>query len=186
MSVEGLKKAVLDKAREEADRIWVQARKESEAVCAQKLNEARQRAANTVEEARRESARERQQALAAQEREMRLESLKAKNRLLEEAFRQAEQSFKNLPAAELSALYRRELDNTDLKGAAVLVAPKVRGVFEALLQGRARIEEDASLDAGYIIVSKEYRIDRSLGARMEEIRAEMRSRVAELLFGDSP
>jgi vacuolar-type H+-ATPase subunit E/Vma4 len=186
MSAEGLKKAVLDKARGEAARIIELARTESTASQNRILGEARKRASELVEAVRQKSTQNRQQALAAQEREMRLEKLAARNKLLDEAFLQAEARFKDLPAAKLHALYGHELENIDLKDATVFVPSKTRRDFEALLKGRARVEEDASLEAGYLVVRKDYRLDWSLGARMEEIRAEMRPRVAELLFGDTP
>jgi vacuolar-type H+-ATPase subunit E/Vma4 len=186
MSAEGLKKAVLDKARGEAARIIELAMAESAAIRDRILSEARKSASALVEVARQTSAQERQQALAAQEREIRLEILTAKNRLLDEALQQAATAFKDLPAIELRALYAREIEDIDLNDATVFVPRSARSDFEALLKGRARVEEDASLEAGYVVVRKDYRLDRSLGARMEEIRAEMRPRVAELLFGDSP
>ncbi len=184
MSAEGLRKAVLDRAHGEASKILAQARSEAEASRARLLEEARKSASELVQSARQKSAQDRLQALAAQEREMGLESLKARNELLEEAFRQAAAAFKALPAKELRALYSRELEGIDLEAATVFVPRQARGDFEALLKGRARVEEDPSLEAGYIVARKDYRLDRSLAARMEEMRAELRSRVAELLFGE--
>ncbi len=184
MSAEGLKKAVLEKARGEASKILAQARSEAETSRARMLEEARNSALELVQAARQKSAQDRQQALAAQEREMGLESLKARNNLLDEAFRQAAAAFKALPASELRALYGRELEGMQLEKATVFVPRQARSDFEALLKGRARVEEDPALEAGYIVARKDYRLDRSLAARMEEIRAELRPRVAELLFGD--
>jgi len=186
MSAEGLKKAVLERARSEAAVILARARAEIEASRAQALDEARKSAEQIVLAARQKSARDRQQALAAQEREMGLESLAARNRLLDEAFKQAEAAFKALPAGELRALYSRELRGLDLEGATVFVPLHARSEFEALLNGRARAEEDPSLEAGYVVARKDYRLDRSLAARIEEMRAELRPQVAALLFGSEP
>jgi vacuolar-type H+-ATPase subunit E/Vma4 len=186
MSTEGLKKAVLDRARSEAAGILAQARAEIEANRARALDEARKSAEQIVLAAQQKSAQDRQQALAAQEREMGLESLAARNHLLDEAFRQAAAAFKALPAKELYVLYNRELEDLDLEDATVFVPLHARSDFEGLLNGRARVEEDPSLEAGYVVARKDYRLDRSLAARMEEIRAELRPQVAELLFGNEP
>jgi vacuolar-type H+-ATPase subunit E/Vma4 len=183
MSAEGLKKAVLDRARSEAAKILSQAKSEAEASRTRVLDEARKSASELVQAARQKGAQDRQQALAAREREMGLESLAAKNNLLEEAFRQAAAAFKALHAQELRALYGRELEGIDLKDATVFVPRQARSDFEAMLKGRVRVEEDPSLEAGYVVARKDYRLDRSLAARMEEVRAELRTRVAELLFG---
>jgi vacuolar-type H+-ATPase subunit E/Vma4 len=184
MSAEGLKKAVLDKARSEAEQILAKAKSEAETNRARMLEEASNSAKEIVQASRQKSAQDRQQALAAQEREMGLESLKARNNLLDEAFRQAAAAFKALPAQELLALYSRELEGMDLEAATVYVPRQARSDFEALLKDRVRVEEDPALEAGYIVARKDYRLDLSLAARMEEIRAELRPRVAELLFGD--
>jgi len=184
MSAEGLKKAVLDRARGEAAKILAQAKSETDANRTQMLDETRKSASELVQAARQKGAQDRQQALAAREREMGLESLTAKNALLDEAFRQAAAAFKALPAQELRALYSRELYSIDLKDATVCVPRNARGDFEVILKGRARVEEDPSLEAGYVVARRDYRLDRSLAARMEEIRAELRPQVAEFLFGD--
>jgi vacuolar-type H+-ATPase subunit E/Vma4 len=116
------------------------------------------------------------------EREQRLEMLAAKNRLLEQAFAGAAEGFRGLPAERLRELYREELASTDLRDAGLRVPPGAKPEFEALLEGRARVEEDPALDAGYIVVRSDFRLDRSLAARLAEIRAEMRSKIAQLLF----
>jgi V/A-type H+-transporting ATPase subunit E len=182
MSSEGLKNAVLEKARLEAGRLVEEARAASEEASRQAEEQSRRAAAAILEQARLEAAREREQALAAQEREQRLQILEAKNRLLEQAFARAAEGFRGLPRERLAELYRAELSASDLKDASLRVPRGARAEFEALLGGRARVEEDPALDAGYIVVRRDFRLDRSLAARLAEIRSELRPRIAQLLF----
>lgn len=183
MSAEGLKNAVLEAARREAGQILAQARVAADQQSKQGMELAGRAAAEALEQARLQAAREREQELAALEREQRLAVLSAKNNLLEQAFAKAAESFRALPLERLSALYRGELAAIDLEGASLQVPRGQKAQFEALVARRAKVEEDPALQAGYIVQRSDYRLDRSLAARLEEIRTELRTRVAELLFG---
>jgi V/A-type H+-transporting ATPase subunit E len=182
MSAEGLKNAVLQTARREAERLVAQAQAAAEKEDRQAAEQARRAAGAVLEQARLEAAREREQALAALEREQRLERLEAKNRLLEQAFARAAEGFRALPRERLRELYRAELAGIDLQGASLRVPRGAKAEFEPLVGGRAAVEEDAALDAGYIVERNDFRLDRSLAARLADIRAEMRPKIAELLF----
>jgi vacuolar-type H+-ATPase subunit E/Vma4 len=183
MSAEGLKKAVLDSARREAGELVAQARAAAEQDGKQAAEQAKRVAADTLEKARGQAAREREQALAALEREQRQEVLAAKNGLLDRAFAKAAADFRALPMEHLREIYRRELAGIDLQGAALRVPRGAKADFEALVGGKARVEEDPAVQAGYVVQSADFRLDRSLDARLEDIRAELRPGVAELLFG---
>jgi vacuolar-type H+-ATPase subunit E/Vma4 len=183
MSAEGLKKAVLESTRREAGQIVAQARAAAEQEDKQAAEQVQRGASDTLEKARNQAAGEREQALAALEREQRLEVLAAKNSLLDRAFAKAAESFRALPMDRLRELYRSELAAIDLREASLRVPRGAKAEFEALAGGRARVEEDHALPAGYIVLGSNFRLDMSLAARLEQIRAEQRSRVAELLFG---
>jgi V/A-type H+-transporting ATPase subunit E len=182
MSAEGLKNAVLETARREAERLVEQARAAAEQEGREAAEQAQRSTVEILEQARLQAAREREQALAALEREQRLEILAAKNRLLEQAFARAAEGFRALPKDKLRELYRAELAAIDLEDASLRVPRGSKAEFESLVGGRARIEEDPELEAGYIVVGHDFRLDRSLAARLAEIRAEMRPKIAALLF----
>ena len=175
---------MLEKASAEAEQIVSQARSEAENI----LSAAKERAArvsgDAVEKARRDAEQEQQRAVSSLQHEVRLAALEAKNGLLEEVFSRAGRQFGSIPARELKELYRKELDALDLDGARLRVSPGARGAFESLLGGRALVEEDTSVEAGYIVESEDFRLDRSLAARLQELKGEMRSELAQLLFGD--
>ena len=183
MSAEGLKKAVLDAARGEADQIVAQARSSAETVRKQALEQAERTAASQLEHTRQQSAQESQQAMAERERGIRLETLSAKNQLLEQAFKRAAEAFHALPLDQLKNQYRGELAALDLQDAVVHVPHRAKAEFESLVGGRCQVAEDPSLDAGFVVAHRDFRLDRSLAARLEELRTELRTQVAELLFG---
>jgi len=182
MSAEGLKNAVLEKVRREAGRLVEQAQAAADQEGRQAEEQAQRAAAAILEQARLQAARDREQALAALEREQRLETLSAKNHLLEQAFAKAAEGFRTLPRERLRELYSAELKATDLQEATLRVPRGAKAEFEALVGGRARVEEDPALDAGYIVARSDFRLDRSLAARLAEIRAELRPQIAAVLF----
>jgi vacuolar-type H+-ATPase subunit E/Vma4 len=186
MSAEGLRKSVLDKARAEADEILERAQEEANAALASATELADQAAAETVAKARRDAERARQRALSSLERDMRLKTLEEKNRLLEEAFARAATAFKAEPVQQFRSLYQKELAPLDLTGATVLVPRGAKAEFDALLAGRAAVKEAPAIEAGYIVEHAAFRLDRSLAARLEEIKAELRSEVAGVLFAEQP
>ena len=121
-------------------------------------------------------------AVPTVEREVRTRALEEKNRLLDEAFSRAAREFARLGAEDLRELYGGELRELDLRGARLLV-PKGSGkTFKAFLRGAGRVEEDASIRAGYVVLHEDFRLDRTLEARLEELRAEMRAELARTLF----
>ena len=183
MSAEGLKSAVLEKARREAGQLVQQARAAAQQEAGQAEEQARRTAAAILEQARLQASLEREQALAALEREQRLETLAAKNQLLEQAFARAAKGFLNLPRERLAELYRAELAAVDLQDASLRVPRGTRAEFESLLAGQAQVQEDPALQAGYVVVRSDFRLDRSLEARLADIRAEMRPKIGQLLFG---
>ena len=185
MSAEGLRKAVLQKARAEAEEILARARDEADAALDSARTKAEREAADAVENARRESRRARERALSALEREMRLKALEEKNRLLDEAFSRAAREFARLPAEDLRTLYEEEFEGPEIRGATVRVPPGAREEFKSLLGGTAAVEEDPSVEAGYVVVGEEFRLDRSLRARLEELKAELRAELARMLFSES-
>ena len=184
MSAEGLKSAVLAAVRDEADQIVGKARAAAEKQKELAAQQAQRVARDILEQARHQAGEERLRALAALERETRLAVLSAKNELLEQAFARAAERFRSLPAEGLRGLYRGELEALDLEGATVLVPKGAKAAFEALLGSRAQVREDPALQAGFIVTRSDFRLDRSLDSRLEEVRAELRPRAAELLFGD--
>jgi vacuolar-type H+-ATPase subunit E/Vma4 len=182
MSAEGLKNVVLETVRLEAGRLVEQARAAAEQEGREAAEQTQRKTAAILEQARLQASQEREQELAALEREQRLETLAAKNRLMEQAFARAAEGFRALPKDKLRELYRAELAAIDLEDASLRVPRGSTAEFETLVGGRARIEEDPELEAGYIVVRSDFRLDLSLAARLAEIRAEMRPRIAALLF----
>ena len=182
MSAEGLRKNVLDNARAEADEILEQAEAEATAMLVSAREHAEAVAAEIVGKARREADHARTRALSTFEREIRLKTLEEKNRLLEEAFARAAAAFKSTPLNQLRGLYQTELAAIDLASSTVHVPPGAKAEFEAILAGRAGVQEDPSVQMGCVVVHADFRLDRSLAARLEEIRSEMRSQVAGMLF----
>lgn len=186
MTAEGLKRAVLERAGEEAEKIIAEAREKAGAIMESARKEAEGRAAEILSKASRESEEEARRELGRIERELRLEMLREKNRMVEEVLDHAAERFRNLSQTELTELFRSEVEGLDLAGAIVRVPRGMRGCCEPFAAAGADIGEDDSLDGGYVIEHEDFRLDRSLAARMNEIRAGMKTELARMLFEEEP
>jgi vacuolar-type H+-ATPase subunit E/Vma4 len=184
MSSEALRDSVISKAREEAARLLAEAGQKAEQARQAVQAEAQKAASEILQRARQQAAQEREREVAAVERELRLHTLEEKNRLLAEAFEMAASGFRELPPQQRQKLYREELKGIDLEGATLHVPPGRRGELAGMLREKARLKEDPELEAGYIVMGRDFRLDRSLAARLDDIRGEMRPRLAAILFGD--
>jgi vacuolar-type H+-ATPase subunit E/Vma4 len=184
MSSEGLKNAVLERARAEAEQLRAEAKTAAEASARSITERAEREAAETLERARRSAAETRARDRSALERETRLKALQEKNAIIERVFGEAVSRFRALAPDELRALYRSELDGLKLEGALLRVAAGSSGLFEDARSRGARIQDDAAIDAGYIIEGADFRLERTASARLRELRTALRGEVARVLFGN--
>jgi vacuolar-type H+-ATPase subunit E/Vma4 len=185
MTVMGFKEAVLKRAHAERDAILSDARQRAEAVMASARERAEKRAGEIVSAALHDSEEEARKELGRLERELRIEVLREKNRVVEEALEKAGKKFRELSPSELHQLYGEELKEIDLTGATLLVPPGAGALFGPFAAHGAAIEEEASVVAGYVIERENFRLDRSLRARLMEIRAEMKTELARMLFEEN-
>lgn len=185
MSTEGLKKLVLEKAREEATELLERARKRAEEIRSSARRQAERSASEIVARARAEAEASGSRARSALSRELGMRALEGRNRILDEAFERAARAFKEAPPEELQRLYRSELEGLELSGAVVKVPVGRASEMSSILEGRARVEEDPSIDAGYIVLREDFRLDRTLQARLAEARELLKTELARMLFGGS-
>jgi len=177
-----MKKAVLDKARSEAAEILSRTRKEADDLMASAAKQARKNASAILEKARTESGEESEREIAAFERSMRLKALEEKNTLIDEVIERAGANFKALPSTKLMEFYSAELQPFDLSASTLRVPKGTGGLFAPMVAKGARIDEDAALEAGFVLVKEHFRLDRSLKARLDEVRSEIKSQIARILF----
>jgi vacuolar-type H+-ATPase subunit E/Vma4 len=183
MSSEGLSKAVLERARAEAQQIVAAAKKDAEASQKAAADRAERDAGDVLDRARRAAAEARSRERSSLEREMRLKALEQKNLLLERVFTDAAARFRSLPADELRSLYRGELEGVKLEGATLRVPAGGSGLFGEAQSRGARLQEDQAIDGGYVVEGADFRLDRTLAARIADLRATLRGELAQVLFG---
>jgi len=184
MPFSGVEKAVVEKAKKEAAEIVVRAKKEAEAAVSAAGQRADKEAADTVAKAKSEAEEQHQRALSALERDMRLTSLEEKNRLLEEVIQKAAEQFKSVKPEKLAGICAKELEEADTAGATLRVAPGTKELFRAFSSKGVKVEEDSAIEAGYVLVRDDFRLDRTLKTRLDEVRTEMRTELARMLFED--
>jgi len=180
----GVEKAVIEKAKKEAAEIAARAKKEAEAVVTSAVQRAEKEAAETTAKARSDAEEEARRTISGLEREMRLKGLEEKNRLLEEVIQKAAEQFKKLKPEKLAGIYGKELETADMAGSALKVAPGTKDLFRAFAAKGVNVAEDSAIEAGYVLARDDFRLDRTLATRLDEIRAEMRTELARMLFED--
>jgi vacuolar-type H+-ATPase subunit E/Vma4 len=185
MSADGLKKAVLDRARAEAEGILAQAKKDAEGMAAAAGERAERVSKDVLDAAKRDAARTRAREVSALDRELRLKSLASKNALIDSVFVKAQEMFRQLPASDLGGMYAKELDAVDVAGATLLVARGASSQFASAQAKGATLREDDAVSAGYILVRDDFRLDRTLKARLDELRSTMRGELAKTLFQEN-
>jgi vacuolar-type H+-ATPase subunit E/Vma4 len=184
MPFSGVEKAVIEKAKKEAAEIAARAKKEAQAAVTSAAQRAEKEAAETTAKARSDAEEETRRAMSGLEHEMRLKGLEEKNRLLEEVIQKAAEQFKRLKPEKLAGIYGKELETTDVSGAMLMVAPGTKDLFRAFAAKGVKVAEDSAIEAGYVLVRDDFRLDRTLKTRLDEIRAEMRTELARILFED--
>ncbi len=181
MSLDGLKKAVLDKARAEAQEILQRAAVQKAALAAAGEKEAAAEAAETIGAARRKAEEMRARAISGAQREARMKTLEERNRILNEVLARAYDALKR---EDLAALYDKELRSMDLAGAVIRVSPRDNAKFEKIAGKKAAVEADTGIDAGCIVVRDDFRIDRTLKAVLAEAFQDLRADIARVLFSE--
>jgi V/A-type H+-transporting ATPase subunit E len=182
MSLDGLKKAVLDKARADAREILQRAAAQAAALTAAAEKDASAAAAEIVDAAQRKAEEIRMRAVSGAQREARMKLLGERNRILDEVF---ERAYDVLKKEDIAALYAKELQSMDLTGAVILVPPRDKAQFEKIIAGtEAVVEADAGIDAGCIVVREDFRIDRTLRSLLAEALEDMQADIARTLFSE--
>jgi V/A-type H+-transporting ATPase subunit E len=195
LSLEELRRAVLERARLEAEEIVKEAEKKAMSI----VKEAEERKRVLVEEERRKALSELglEAKLAEARRKARLIVAKTKHEIVEELRRRARELLNNMGAdarrRSLRELLFESLDELracgfDLEGVAVRVSPKDRSVIEDLLREAGVstiVVEDQGISGGIIVstVGGEVSVDNTYETRLERA---LRDIVSELFGGGLP
>jgi V/A-type H+-transporting ATPase subunit E len=171
--------AILAEARERASAIVEEAEREAEAIVAARARQA---------QAQRESARVR--ARSAAQLEAASMRLNAQQEAIQSVFRAAESAITDLAADEaryatvLEALLREALDGVRGTPETVLVAPSdVAAATKAVAAVGADlpVEADPSVRAGVKVTTGRVSVENTLPARLDALRDELASEVADAL-----
>lgn len=198
MSLEKLLEKIESDAREESRRILAEAEEEAARVGKEAEEEARREAEAIARSFQIRAENERLRIISRARLEGRIDLLAAKDRVLEEVFREVSETFRRLPAEEYRAWLKAILLESLSSGKEELVpSPHDRGLLAggllAELNGELRArglagelrlaEEDAPFERGVILRGEKTETNLSAEAVLQRVREESEEEVSRILFG---
>jgi V/A-type H+-transporting ATPase subunit E len=199
MALENILEKISRNAQEETGAIEEEGRLKRQEIGARAEAQAKEIGERILKEASQKMELERRQSTVSAELEHRKEILTEKQKLLEDCFQAALEELVSLPAAEYQSLIRRMLLNLATTGdERVLISTEdekridqkfVDGVNEELKKtGRhARLRLDGTspdVRGGFVLRTEDVEVDCSFGTLLRQLREELQSQVAAILFGD--
>ncbi len=189
--------SLLELAKQEAAGILADARAKAEERLAQARKELAARVAEIEARAEQRAATEERRIATQAELEARRDLLTAKVGLLDEVFAAARRALVELPEEEWRRMMRRLLLESAVSGTETLAVPAgQRERFGGLLpevneelqkkglRGELKLApEPAAIESGFILASRDYTVDCSVGTLIAERRAALEPEVGRVLFG---
>jgi len=199
MAIEGILEKITRNAEEKASAITEEGRLKRREILSRAEAQARDISERIIEEARAKAELERRRSSVSARLEHRKEVLQQKQKLVEDCFQAALEDLANLPAEEYRALIRKMLLNLVSSGdERVLISPHdEKRIDPAFLdrindelkaagkQGNLRLEGTSpTVRGGFVLRTEEVEVDCSFGALLAQLREEVQSDVAGILFGE--
>jgi len=198
MSMEGVESRVLAEAKAEAKKIVEEALGERDRLLKEFQDESEKALEEAVRAAEAEAAAETSRQLGRARHEGELDILRAKNEVLDEAFRRAAEGFRSVPEGEYLELMAAWLKNLPPEtGGALIVSPNDAGRFSGgFLDGvnAARpdtgkftsVAQNPKITGGFIVEGRDFVVDVTLERRARELREALAGEIARELFGNEP
>jgi V/A-type H+-transporting ATPase subunit E len=199
MALEGILEKINKNVEEEIRAIKEEGRLKRQEIVARAESQAKGIGERILDEASRKVELDRRQSTVSAELEHRKEILTEKQKLLEDCFQAALEELVSLPAAEYQSLIRRMLLNLATTGdERVLISTEdekridqkfVDGVNEELKKtgrgGGLKLDGTSpDVRGGFVLRTEDVEVDCSFGTLLRQLREELQSQVAAILFGD--
>jgi V/A-type H+-transporting ATPase subunit E len=196
MAFEKVEEAVLAEAASAAAATVAEAKRRQEEELARLREECEAAHAEALAEAAARSARETARQAGKARHAGRLEVLAAKNAVLDEVFRRAEKTLRELPEAEYMGVIRAWLDalpkdtGGELRVSQADAARFSDRFLAAVNAGRSEkgrirgVRVDAAVKGGFVLEGEDFSIDQTIERRIESLRGQMAGELAKGLFGE--
>lgn len=192
-----LTNSILEQAKREAAGILAEARAKAEERLGQARRELAARVAEIEARAEQRAATEERRIATQAELQARRDLLRAKVGLLDEVFAAAQRALVELPEEEWRRMMRRLLLESAVSGTETLAVPagqreRLAGLLPEVneelkkngLGGELKLaQEPAAIESGFILISRDYTVDCSVGTLIAERRAALEPEAARALFG---
>jgi len=196
MSLERIRKAILDEARAEADRLESEARARRDERLAAAARELELEFKRRFEAASENARREVERRLARRRAELNMELLRERNAILDRLFRQAAARLADSPDEHYQRVVAQWMKEIPQGVAGDVLcnerdAARLSPLIEKLNASRAPearlrlVAGDRPAMGGVIFRTEKFEIDLSLDSRLAALRVELAPQVAKMIFGDA-
>jgi len=199
MALDAILEKINKNAKEEIGAIKQEGRLKRQEIISRAGAQAKEIRERILKEASQKSELERRQSSVSAELEHRKEILTEKQRLLEDCFQAALDELVSLPVGEYQTIIKKMLLNVVTTGdERVLISTEdekridrkfVDGVNEELKKtgrgGRLKLDGTSpTIRGSFVLRTEDVEVDCSFGTLLHQLREELQSQVAAILFGD--
>lgn len=200
MALDGILQKINRNAEDKIEAIREEGRRKREEILAKAGDSAREIKERILTDATEKADMERRRTSVSAQLEHRRETLKEKQNLIEDCFQAALQQLLNLPEEEYRSLFRKLLLRIAPPGEGrVVISPRDQGKIDQAFLDSVNQELKASgkeghlelggisqdLPGGFLLQSEGVEVDCSFGTLLEQLREEVQTEVAVLLFGEN-
>ncbi len=199
MAIEGILEKINRNAEEKVSAIQEEGRVKRQEIISRAESQAKEISDTIIREAKEKAALEKRRASVSAKLGRRKELLTKKQKLIEDCFRAALDGLVNLPTEEYRAVIRKMLLSLVSSGdEQVLVSREDEERFDSELIARVNNELSAAgkkgslelegtsptIRGGFILMTAEVEVDCSFSTLLAQLREELQSDVAGILFGE--
>lgn len=181
-NLDNLVQKILDDAKSRAKALLDESNKYKEEMINSKAREASENKKKIIEKAIAEANILKERAISSAELKARNEKLKAKQKIIDQAFDIAKERLKNLDENRYISFLTNTLKTLKLSGEEVIVVPeKMRQKIKSLGLF-PRISEDEYVDSGFLIKDKGIILNYTFDSLIDYYREELETEIAQSLF----
>ena len=195
MSFEKIQAAIISEAESEAKRILEEARSDADGILARVREENERKFEEAVQHSEAAASRETARQIGLARHEGRLKALAAKNRVIDEVFREAGERIYSLPEQEYLDLMTDWLKAlpSGVGGVLRVSSRDLSRFSKAFLEkinrdrvqngGFTGVEADSGIIGGFVVIGPDYTINATIENKISDLRESLAGDIAKELFG---
>ncbi len=181
-NLDNLVQKILDDAKSRASAMLDESNRYKEELINSKAREANEIKKRIIEKAMAEANLLKERAISSAELRARNEKLKAKQKIIDQAFDIAKERLKNLDDNRYISFLTNTIKTLKLSGDEIIVVPEKMREKVKSLGLFSRISEDECVDSGFLIKDKGIILNYTFDSLIDYYREELETEIAQSLF----